>query len=105
VLLLISDWVRGKTLSGLFTFDKERIKSWLCGARDLCIAGDHTGVLSIEELYFRGTAFNAAELSTYWTEPHQLFTWWKNNVERRSKFKILQDDGAYDGPDARLVSR
>jgi hypothetical protein len=43
--------------------------------------------------------------STHWCEPHQLFTWWKNNVERRSKFKVLQDDAAYTDFDPRKIAR
>jgi hypothetical protein len=34
-----------------------------------------------------------------------LFTWWKNNVERRTKFKILQDDAKYKNNDVRKMAR
>jgi hypothetical protein len=105
VLLIVSEWVRGKTVCGLFTFDKDQIKRWLGEARELCVLCDQAGTLEIEEQYFRGTAFCATDVSTHWTEPYQLFTWWKNNVERRSKYKVLQDDAAYVGDDPRLSSR
>ena len=40
-----------------------------------------------------GTAFNASDAATYWTDPHQFLpTWWKNNIERKSKFETLQRD-------------
>lgn len=43
--------------------------------------------------------------STHWTEPSQLFTWWKNNIERKNKFKLIQTDAAYSGPDLRKSAR
>ena len=58
-----------------------------------------------EESYYGGSPFNMSDPSTHWCEPHQLFTWWKNNVERRSKFKVLQDDAAYTDFDPRKIAR
>ena len=58
-----------------------------------------------EEIYYGGSPFNIADPSTHWCEPHQLFTWWKNNVERRTKFKVHQDDAAYKDGDARKTAR
>ena len=58
-----------------------------------------------EESYYGGSPFNIIDPSTHWCEPHQLFTWWKNNVERRSKFKVLQDDATYRDSDSRKIAR
>lgn len=49
--------------------------------------------------------FYEQDESTYWTEPHQLFTWWKNNVERRSKFRVIQNDALYVGKEPRRIAR
>ena len=58
-----------------------------------------------EEAYYGGSPFNIYDPSTHWCEPHQLFTWWKNNVERRTKFKVLQDDASYKDTDIRKMAR
>jgi hypothetical protein len=41
-----------------------------------------------EEERYGGQTFVYHDLSTHWSEPNQLYTWWKNNVERRSKYKV-----------------
>ena len=43
--------------------------------------------------------------STHWTEPSQLFTWWKNNIERKNKFKLIQTDAEYSGSELRKSAR
>ncbi len=35
------------------------------------------------QAYYGNPVFVDDDLSTYWAEPHQFFTWWKNNIERR----------------------
>jgi hypothetical protein len=64
-----------------------------------------SSTLLSEEEYYGGPPFIADDASTHWTEPHQLYTWWKNNVERKVKYKILQEDAAYSGPDQRRSAR
>ena len=58
-----------------------------------------------EEMYYGGPVFKEFDASTFWTEPHQLYTWWKNNVERRSKFRVLQLDAQYTGREPRQMAR
>ncbi len=58
-----------------------------------------------EEEYFGGPPFDLSDPATYWCEPSQLYTWWKNNIERRSKFKVLVNDAFYNGFDGRRTSR
>jgi hypothetical protein len=58
-----------------------------------------------EEDYYGGPPFLVDDASTHWTEPHQLYTWWKNNVERKVKYKVLQEDATYSGPDHRRAAR
>jgi hypothetical protein len=58
-----------------------------------------------EEDYYGGPPFIPDDASTHWTEPHQLYTWWKNNIERKVKYKILQEDAMYCGPEQRRAAR
>jgi hypothetical protein len=64
-----------------------------------------SSTLFAEEDYYGGTPFIFHDTSTHWTEPHQLYTWWKNNIERKSKYKILQKDATYCGLDQRRAAR
>jgi hypothetical protein len=101
VLLSVADCVKGKILPSIFTFQKEVVKEWLVTARISCSLPS----LVEEERIYGGPQFDMNDMSTHWTEPHQLYTWWKNNVERKSKFKILQQDAVYKGVDYRRTQR
>jgi hypothetical protein len=61
------------------------IKSWLEEAKRRCQIGHVVPNLG-------GTAFSVHDPQTYWTDPRQYLTWWKNNIERKSKFQTLQRD-------------
>ena len=52
-----------------------------------------------------GTLYDEADTSTYWTQPQQFCTWWKNNVERKNKFLLLQRDAAYCYNDQKQIAR
>lgn len=52
-----------------------------------------------------GTFYDESDTSTYWTQPQQFCTWWKNNVERKNKFLLLQRDAAYDDNDEKQIAR
>jgi hypothetical protein len=41
------------------------------------------------------------------TQPKQFATWWKNNIERKAKFKMLQNDAslAEDEKDIKTIQR
>jgi len=54
---------------------------------------------------YGGPSFIYDDPSTHWTEPQQLYTWWKNNVERHWKYQILRRDCSYHGSDSRKLSR
>jgi hypothetical protein len=41
-----------------------------------------------EEDYFGGCTFVFEDPSTHWVMPSQLFSWWKNNLERKVKLKV-----------------
>lgn len=45
------------------------------------------------------TRFDPMDTTTYWTHTNQLVSWWKNNVERKSKFNVLARDASYEGRD------
>jgi hypothetical protein len=101
VLRIIAEFVRGKSLPSIFTFKKELVRGWLTKAKEQCKSQNYIN----EELEFGGPPFIDNDPSTHWLEPNQLYTWWKNNVERRQKFRILQDDAMYNGDDARKKMR
>ena len=44
-----------------------------------------------------GTFYDPSDQTTFWTSAEQFFTWWKNNVERTSKFRSLIVDANYAG--------
>jgi len=74
-------------------FPTSEVQQWItAGTRDCGIDPNLHSSLG-------GTAFNIRDKSTYWTQPSQFFTWWKNNVERRSKFQSLVNDSRYYGRD------
>lgn len=85
----------------MLTFKRDLVVSWLLEAKEDCTSPFYAE----EEQYYGGTTFNYYDAGTYWTEPHQLYTWWKNNIERRSKYKVLVQDSRYVGPDPRDIAR
>jgi hypothetical protein len=101
VLSKISNFVKGKTLPSMLTFKRELVVGWLQEAKEDCTSPFYAE----EEQYYGGTAFIYHDAGTYWTEPHQLYTWWKNNIERRSKYKVLVQDSRYVGADPRDIAR
>jgi hypothetical protein len=101
VLISVSEFVKGKALPSIFTFKRELVMTWLIAAKQACCLP----TIIAEEGYYGGPPFVDADPSTHWSEPHQLYTWWKNNVERRSKFKVLQEDAKYKGLDPKRLQR
>lgn len=97
----VSDFVDGKNLPSIFTFSKDLVMEWLTNAKNACCQPTYLA----EESYYGGPPFVEHDPSTHWTEPNQLYTWWKNNVERRSKFKVLQEDSQYNGVEPRRLAR
>ena len=39
-----------------------------------------------------GECFNVEDIRTYWTTPSQFKTWWKNNIERKSRLASMQKE-------------
>lgn len=37
-----------------------------------------------------GTPYDTKVYKSYWKSPKQLYTWWKNNVERKAKYHKLR---------------
>lgn len=80
------------TSSISFPFATSDITDWLRFAAHDC-------TMNIEyQLALGGTQFDASNPSTYWTSPNQFLTWWKNNIERKSKLLSLQRDAASAHP-------
>ncbi len=101
MLVLVSEHVKGKQLSSVFAFPRDLVVAWLQDARAQCCGPSYAS----EDAYFGVPGFLEADASTYWSEPHQLFTWWKNNVERKSKFRGMQEEMLYQGSDQRRLQR
>jgi hypothetical protein len=112
-LASVSEFVSGKLLPSIFTFPREIVVNWLHKAKvpPPALLPSHgqeaccSSTLIAEEDYYGGPPFIVHDASTHWTEPHQLYTWWKNNVERKVKYKVLQEDATYIGPDHRRSAR
>jgi hypothetical protein len=62
-------------------------------------------VLERLETIYGGPAFASQDKGSYWSEVIQFTNWWKNNVERKVKFKIIQENALYSGEDAQRLQR
>lgn len=85
VLQQALNFCESQNVSPDFPFKKEIVDEWLKVAKRQCESSQH-------HQYFGGIKFDVNDPSSYWSEPHQFFTWWKNNVERKTKFFALQND-------------
>jgi hypothetical protein len=74
-------------------FPSVDIDQWIAGGAHDC------GIDPQLQASLGGTAFNVRDKTTYWTHSSQFFTWWKNNIERKSKFQSLVKDSKYFGAD------
>lgn len=97
-LTRILEHCRSLDVSPEFPFSNELVQKWLNMARQDCI----NRAISVD---FGGVVFDENDLGSYWTAPHQFFTWWKNNVERRKKFRLLKADATFSGEDGILKKR
>lgn len=89
------------TSSSIFAGRKDLVAKWLKEAQEECskLSG------ADERAYYGGPYFILQDTSTYWTETNQLVQWWKNHVERKTKFKNMQDDALYEGLDYKKIQR
>jgi hypothetical protein len=93
VLYRALDYVRQRHSIGLsvqFPLSPEDVRSWLVKAQNDCIICEESFHIGLG-----GRCYDPADETTYWTKPQQFYTYWKNNVERKSKLLILQRDAAY----------
>ena len=98
VLIQAYDYVSSLETSPEFPFDNNLVKSWLVTAKNECGSASFAEVLG-------GISFNDDDVTSHWTQPRQFFTWWKNNVERRSKFATLMKDAEYAGDNEKAIQR
>eukprot|EP01032_Pedospumella_encystans_P008978 gene8978-10598_t len=54
---------------------------------------------------YGGTDFSPSDVSTFWTSASHFYTWWKNNIERKTKFLSLLKDSIYNGDDEKNTTR
>ena len=75
-----------------FPFATSDIENWLHLAAQDCLTNKEY------QLALGGTQFDASDPSTHWTSSSHFLTWWKNNIERKSKLRSLQRDAASANP-------
>lgn len=71
--------LKSKKMPVVFPFTDSLINQWLNNAHRDCNMGGLSRL-------FGGIEYIESDKSTYWSEPNQFLTWWKNNVERKDKF-------------------
>jgi len=92
--------VRGEAVQ--MPFRDSKVRGWLTKAKADCMT---TAGLLLHDAML-GTPFDPSDSSTHWSRPVQFSTWFKNNMERRSKFKSLSVDATHQGAtDERLRAR
>jgi hypothetical protein len=85
----------------VFSVKKDIIQKWIEDVTNDCVLPE----MKSNEEKFGGALFARSDPSTHWTQSDQLITWWKNNIDRRTKFKVLQEDASYSGTDVRKIQR
>ena len=85
-------------MSITYPFHESDVNTWLAFAKEDCTDEDFQDSLG-------GTHIDVQNPSTFWNQPKQFYTWWKNNIERKKKFELLQNDILYNGSDSKLVAR
>ena len=77
------------------------VQQWLNEAKSECGLASN---VQAEALY-GGSPFITKDTTTFWRDPVQFYNWWKNNIERKSKLKVLQDESIYEGQDSKKLQR
>ncbi len=101
VLHRLDSYLKENPISSVFSIRKDIVSKWLDDVRLECSGTE----MSRLEASYGGSPFHIDDAQTHWTEPSQLYTWWKNNIDRKSKFKVLQEDARYNGSDIRKIQR
>ena len=84
VLRILREHVLGNKVPSIVMIDRSLVTNWFLMAKLRC---SDTTISAPLETKYGGPPFRAEDSRTFWTDPSQLFCWWKNNVERRSKVK------------------
>lgn len=72
---------------------KFRMDGWLEKAREYC--SDRTREEADREIV-GGIIFHIANPRTYWTDANQFLGWWKNNIERKLRFREIENEASSD---------
>ena len=99
VLQCAAEYVKGRHLPSIFTFPKVVVLNWFARAKHACAQACYVE----DEQYYGGPPFAWGNSTTHWTEPSQLFTWWKNNIERKAKYSAMLSEAFYTGSDERKL--
>ena len=83
-------------------FPDDQIAKWLKNAYEDCsILQDHEDETNL----FGSPYFNCNDGTSYWAHATQFCTWWKNNIERKSKFKLMIKESKYEGDEDKMLQR
>ncbi len=93
VLQCAAEYVKGRHLPSIFTFPKAVVLHWFAKAKHACAQSCYIE----DEQYYGGPPFALMNSTTHWTDPSQLFTWWKNNIERKAKYTAMLSEAFYTG--------
>ena len=66
-----------------YPFEETFLRNCLNQAKTYCIQNIH------EESLYGPSKFKQDDLSTYWAEPSQYSSWWKNFIERKAAYEKL----------------
>lgn len=72
---------------------KFRMDGWLEKAREYC--SDRTREEADRDIV-GGIIFHIANPRTYWTDANQFLGWWKNNIERKLRFREIENEASSD---------
>jgi hypothetical protein len=95
VLRNVCNFLGGQSVANIFSFKSAVVSQWLSEAKATC----QLPLYKTEEAFFGGPSFLLEDPRTYWVDMAQFLTWWKNNIERRQKHRVLVDGAFYQGAD------
>lgn len=72
---------------------KFRMDGWLEKAREYC--SDRAREEADRDIV-GGIIFHIANPRTYWTDANQFLGWWKNNIERKLRFREIENEASSD---------
>jgi hypothetical protein len=95
------DYLKSHVFTSVYSIHSSVISKWF----KLVLEDLQVVHLDRLETIYGGPSFSPEDKGSYWSEVIQFTNWWKNNVERKVKFKVFQEDALYRGEDSRKLQR